>query len=76
MSPQEILEWIKTAKFITTDYERADSSGNVEMEVIYEKDNKLYRIDFQNGHPYGGLPQEVRHVIETIEVDRYYNVNN
>jgi len=53
MNLKELNEWIKSANYIEHgEGEFTDSCGNEETSIIYEKDGKYYKIEFQNGHPY------------------------
>ena len=53
MNLTEIEDWIKSAKYIEHGQDEfTDKCGNEETSIIYEKDGKYYRIEFQNGHPY------------------------
>jgi len=53
MKLQELEDWIKSANYVEHgQHEFTDSCGNEETSIIYEKDGKHYKIEFQNGHPY------------------------
>jgi hypothetical protein len=50
MTLQELNDWIKTAKLITTKH--AYDHGNDWATKIYEKNGQLYAIEFCNNHPF------------------------
>ena len=49
MTKQEYIDWIKSATHITTDYNEYDSNGNHYARDIFEKDGKLYSVEYING---------------------------
>lgn len=53
MKKEELDNWIKTAKYIESIELYTDACGNYEVSKIFKKNEKLYKIDFQNDYPYG-----------------------
>ena len=49
MTLREIEGWIKTAKFVETDYCENDSNGNNYARDIFEKSGKHYAVEYING---------------------------
>ena len=81
MTKEELQKWMAESKFVDSDRE-FDENGNCEESRIYERNGELFRVEFQNGHPYEKWGEksfirgvyDVRKVIretETIEVVRY-----
>jgi hypothetical protein len=73
MSLDEIKSWIKGTKCIDYAHEDTDSCGNLWQERIYQKDGKLYSIQFLNDHPcekWGGKGY-IRGEYEIKEVTRH-----
>ena len=87
MKKEEILNWIKSAKFITYSHDEYDANGNRESYAIYEKDGKLFELFYNDLNPaekyvegVGYIrgecedPVEVREIEEEIIVTRYVPV--
>jgi hypothetical protein len=73
MSLDEIKSWIKGTKCIDYAHVDRDSCDNVWEERIYQKDGKLYSIQFLNDYPsekWGGKGY-IRGEYEITEVTRY-----
>ena len=81
MTKAELSQWFARAKLVHSESE-FDENGNREESKIYEYEGRLYRLGFQNGHPYekwgekGPLPgvYEPRKVIreaKLVEVVTY-----
>lgn len=51
MNLLELKEWIKSAKRFDTTNEFTDKCGNEEYYLIFQKDEKFYRVQYCNGHP-------------------------
>ena len=51
MNKQELKDWIKSAHYDGIAEEEHDSCGNFFLTCIYEKDGKLYSIDYCNNEP-------------------------
>jgi len=49
MTLKQVKKWIKGAKHITTDYCEYDSNGNNYARDVFEKDGKLYAVEYING---------------------------
>lgn len=49
MTLREIQGWIKSAKFVVTDYCDTDSNGNNYTRDIFEKNGKHYAVEYING---------------------------
>lgn len=49
MTLQEIEKWIKSTKFIVTDYCENDSDGNNYARDIFEKEGKHFAVEYING---------------------------
>lgn len=49
MTKQEYTNWIHSAKHIVTDYNEYDSNGNHYARDIFEKNGKLYGVEYVNG---------------------------
>ena len=52
MTLKELNDWIESAKYVELANEDYDSSGNHYVTSIYKKDDKFYKIEFCNNHPY------------------------
>ena len=52
MTLQELNDWIKSAKHIETSRVEIDGCGNEDYYRIFKKDNKFYKIEYMNDHPY------------------------
>ena len=51
MNLDEIKSWIRGTRCIDYAHQDQDSSGNLWEERIYQKDGKLYSIQFLNDYP-------------------------
>lgn len=51
MTREEIMTWIWSARFISTEIGEHDDCGNYDATLIYEKDGKLFRVQMSNGIP-------------------------
>lgn len=51
MTKDELLLWMKSAKYVTTSFHEYDDRGNLWATYIYEKDGKLYQINYCNKEP-------------------------
>lgn len=83
MKKEELQNWIKSAKYIDTPEDTYDDNTNRYTTNIYEKDGKLYKIEYCNGHFYEkwgktgfirgeyGEPIEVKKVKRMVEVISY-----
>ena len=49
MTLPEIETWIKSTKFVVTDYCDTDSNGNNYTRDIFEKSGKHYAVEYING---------------------------
>ena len=49
MTLKEIEGWIKSTKFVVTDYCEYDLDGNNYARDIFEKDGKHYAVEYING---------------------------
>lgn len=49
MTKKEYIDWIHSATHITTDCNEYDSNGNHYARDIFEKDGKLYSVEYING---------------------------
>lgn len=49
MTEKDITEWIKTSHHITTDYCEYDSDANHYARDIFEKDGRLWAVEYLNG---------------------------
>lgn len=49
MTLREIEGWIKSAKFVVTDFCETDSNGNNYARDVFEKDGKHYAVEYING---------------------------
>lgn len=52
MTLQELKEWCKGTRVVDYENDSYDDNGNHYETKIYEKDGKLWRLEFSNGHPY------------------------
>ena len=85
MTKDELAKWLKESKFVDGDSEY-DENGNCEAWRVYERDGKLYRVEFLNGSPYekwgdkGFIrdiyePREVIRETEMVEIVRYREID-
>lgn len=72
MTKDELMEWIKSADYITSDSEGYDENGNLDEERIYEKDLTFYKIHFMNNHPseVWGVKGYIRGEYQPVKVKR------
>ena len=52
MTLAELQAWIASAEYVDTVFSEYDESSNHEVERIYQKDGKFFKISFQNDHPH------------------------
>jgi len=74
MNEIELAKWCESAKYICSDG-NYDDNGNCYSYSIYEKNDKLYRIDYCNGFPNEKLSENgncyIRNVYEPILVEKH-----
>jgi len=49
MTKVEIAEWVKSAKYIVTDYNEIDSNGNHYARDIFKHEGLYWAIEYVNG---------------------------
>jgi hypothetical protein len=48
MTKEEVLEWIESANYVEAFWDEYDDCGNRYQDLIFEKDDKFYKILFLN----------------------------
>jgi hypothetical protein len=51
MTLEELKTWMKSHKHVDTAEHRYDECGNLETMEIFQDGDKLFGIEFLNGHP-------------------------
>ena len=51
MNKIELIEWTKSAEYVTCSFFEYDKCGNKECSHVYKKDNKFYQIHYLNDEP-------------------------
>lgn len=49
MTKQELHDWLKSATYVCTPYQRYDENGNDNRQEIWQKDGKYYELGKCNG---------------------------
>jgi hypothetical protein len=71
MTKEELQKWIAESKLVDS-HSEFDANGNYEEWRVYQRDGELFRLEFQNGHPYEKWGEEgfIRGVYEVRKVIR------
>jgi hypothetical protein len=51
LNEQQLSEWLKSALFVDSTEEFVDDNGNYEGDKIFEKDGKLWSLEYCNNKP-------------------------